>query len=161
MRHGFNFAVELDSDDEPSRAVFERITERDALKRVVAFKDDLGLARDLMLVTVESGDGSAFGDWESTAIDRVHRVRIFAGAHEGHPDGRVFYTLAHEMCHAFLHAHGFGWLQAAHGSGWLQAMYPDDAAARYALAHTERLAARAEESLAVHLAELLWRRLLP
>lgn len=152
MRHGFNFAVELDSDDEPSRAVFERITERDALKRVVALKDDLGLARDLMLVTVESGDGSAFGDWESTAIDRVHRVRIFAGAHEGHPDGRVFYTLAHEMCHAFLHAHGFGWLQT---------VYPDGTSARSALAGTERLAARAEESLATHLAELLWRRLLP
>lgn len=152
MRHGFNFAVELDSDDEPSRAVFERITERDALKRVIALRDDLGLARDLMLVAVERGDGSVFGDWTSTAIDRVHRVRIFAETHEGHPDERVFYTLAHEMCHAFLHTHGFGWLQT---------MYPDGASARSALAGTEQLVARAEESLAVHLAELLWWRLLP
>lgn len=152
VHHGLNLTFELQGSSPEARALFDRLTERDTLARIARFKDDLGLARDLMLVTVESGDGSAFGDWESTAIDRVHRVRIFAGAHEGHPDGRVFYTLAHEMCHAFLHAHGFGWLQT---------MYPDDTLARSAMAHAEQLVARAEESLAAHLAELLWWRLLP
>lgn len=155
VHHGFNLTFELQGSSPEARALFDLLTERDTLARIVRFKDELGLGRERMFVAVGDGhDEDRFGGWTSSPLSRAHRLDIYAGPMGDDVEVRALYTLAHELVHAFLYAHGFGMVHA---------LVPAEVegAAKDTLAFVDQLIARAEESLTTQLTELLWKRLLP
>src|SRR5690606_19488897 len=108
--HGYRLSIELDDDDAYSRYIFELIGAPEALSRLSRFKDWLGLRDELIYIHISQGDGERVGGWESTTNDPVHRIDIFGESHKEWDDERVFHSLAHEMLHVFVQAHGLGWL---------------------------------------------------
>lgn len=153
-QHGYKLAVELEDEEPESMGVYALLSAPDFVAKLARLKDHLGLRDESLYIYISEGDGGEFGRWESTTLNLVHRINIYAKAHEGFGNERVIHTLAHEIAHVWLHAHGMAAVQC------LLDAEPNEHDTRLPFAMLEQALARANESMATRLCELFWERLL-